>query len=36
MILLPRLRAAFERLNRALPPKAIIAAMGDLIRDRRP
>jgi type I restriction enzyme R subunit len=34
VVLVGRLRAALERLNPALPPEAIIAAMDDLTRDR--
>ncbi|MBS0167874.1 MAG: type I restriction endonuclease subunit R [Nitrospira sp.] len=33
-VLLPRLRAALERLNSSLPPEAISAAIDQLIRDR--
>jgi type I restriction enzyme R subunit len=33
-VLASRLRAALERLNAALPPEAIIAALDELIRDR--
>jgi len=34
VVLLPRLRSALERLNSALPPEAITAAVDELIRDR--
>ena len=34
VVLVPRLRAALERLNPGLPPEAIIAAVDDLTRDR--
>lgn len=34
VVLVSRLRAALERLNPALPPEAIIAAMDELARDR--
>ena len=34
VVLLPRLRAALERLNPALPPEAISAAVDELTRDR--
>jgi hypothetical protein len=33
-VLEPRLRAALERLNSALPPEAITAAVDELTRDR--
>ena len=33
MVLLSRLRAALERLNPALPPEAITAAVDELTRD---
>ena len=34
VVLVPRLRAALERLNPALPPEAITAAVDELTRDR--
>src|SRR5712692_7947965 len=34
VVLLPRLRAALERLNPTLPPEAISAASDELTRDR--
>src|SRR4051812_25954964 len=34
VVIVPRLRAAFGRLNPALPPEAMTAAVDDLIRDR--
>ena len=34
VVLLPRLRAALDRLNPTLPPEAISAAMDELTRDR--
>ena len=34
VVLLPRLRSALERLNPALPPEAITAAVDELTRDR--
>ena len=34
VVLVPRLRAALERLNPGLPPEAITAAVDDLTRDR--
>src|SRR6266496_5590166 len=34
VVLVSRLRAALERLNRALPPEAITAAVDELTRDR--
>ena len=34
VVLVPRLRAALERLNPTLPPEAIIAAVDELVRDR--
>lgn len=34
VVLVPRLRAALERLNPSLPPEAISAAVDDLTRDR--
>ena len=34
VVLVSRLRAALERLNPALPPEAIIAAIDELARDR--
>ena len=34
MVLVSRLRAALERLNPALPPEAITAAVDELTRDR--
>jgi len=34
VVLVSRLRAALERLNPALPPEAIAAAVDELIRDR--
>ena len=34
VVLVRRLRAALERLNPALPPEAITAAVGELTRDR--
>src|SRR6266704_3693195 len=34
VVLVPRLRAALERLNPALPPEAISAAVDELARDR--
>ncbi|MBA2524955.1 MAG: type I restriction endonuclease subunit R [Pyrinomonadaceae bacterium] len=34
VVLLPKLRAALERLNPALPPEAITAAVDELTRDR--
>src|SRR5580704_6940146 len=33
-VLVPRLRAALERLNPALPPEAISATLDELTRDR--
>ncbi|MBI4324127.1 MAG: hypothetical protein HY674_02570, partial [Chloroflexi bacterium] len=34
VVLLPRLRAALEKLNPSLPPEAITAAVDELTRDR--
>src|SRR5713226_7918790 len=34
VVLVPRLRAALERLNPALPPEAISATVNELTRDR--
>ena len=34
VVLLPRLRAALEKLNPSLPPEAIAAAVDELTRDR--
>src|ERR1035441_3579031 len=34
VVLVPRLRAALERLNPAMPPEAISAAVDELTRDR--
>ena len=34
MVLVPRLRAALDRLNPSLPPEAILGAIDQLIRDR--
>jgi type I restriction enzyme R subunit len=34
LVLVSRLRAALERLNPALPPEAITAAVDELTRDR--
>src|SRR5213596_2662886 len=34
VVLVPRLRAALQRLNPSLPPEAITAALDDLVRDR--
>lgn len=34
VVLVPRLRATLERLNPALPPEAITAAVHELLRDR--
>ena len=33
-VLVPRLRAALDRLNHSLPPEAILGAIDQLIRDR--